>query len=87
MFKASYLAHDVMHCITYFLGHFDANVVFLQIEDLSDLLTVTDAEKLFDYLESRSSQLTIGLEPNRGKGLTLLRFCNELCRRLSKVSF
>lgn len=65
--------------------HFDANFVFLEIEDLIDLLTITDAEQLFDYLESRLSKLTDGLEPNRGKGLTLLRFCNVLRRRLSKL--
>ncbi|KAJ3368391.1 hypothetical protein HDU91_000598 [Kappamyces sp. JEL0680] len=65
--------------------HFDTNTVLLAIEDLMDVLTTQDAVKLFDYLESRSLDLTMNLEPNKGKALTLLRLCNELLRRLSKA--
>lgn len=54
------------------------------IEELIDTQTNDGCEKLFDYLESRVDRLTAGMISTRGKGLILLRFCNELLRRLSK---
>lgn len=50
-----------------------------------DVLSIDGAEELFDYLESRADRLTVNMQPGKGKGLTLLRFCNDLIRRLSRV--
>ncbi len=55
------------------------------IEEVFDGLSITAAERFFDYLESRADGLTRGLVSGQGKGLTLLRLCNELLRRLSKT--
>ncbi|KAG4302276.1 hypothetical protein PCK1_001548 [Pneumocystis canis] len=59
---------------------------FILIEDLMDIQTVAECGKLFDFLNSRILFL-IGNEINgtKGKGLVLLRLCNELLRRLSKM--
>ncbi|KAI8896908.1 THO complex subunit 1 transcription elongation factor-domain-containing protein [Globomyces pollinis-pini] len=65
-------------------GYVDNNLPFTCLEDLFDFLTVDGCERLFHYLESRVDKLIIDMSPNKGKGLTLLRFCNELLRRLSK---
>lgn len=61
------------------------SLTFLLIEDLIDLLTVKNAEKLFDFIYSRFDKLSENLEPNKGKGLIILRFCNEFLKRLSKL--
>lgn len=55
------------------------------IEELFDSQTIPSCEKLFQYLESRIERITAGIEGGRGKGLILLRLCNELLRRLSKT--
>ena len=41
--------------------------------------------RIFDYIEKRTDRLFQGLEPGKGKGLVVLRFCNELLRRLSRT--
>ena len=38
-------------------GHFEENAVYIAIEDLLDVLTAQDAEKIFDFLESDSRKL------------------------------
>ena len=77
----------------------DPTLTFSLIEDLLDTLPTEHAPLVFDYLESRVDKLTLvfslssypsysnhqGMEPNKGRGLILLRFCNEIMRRLSKV--
>lgn len=55
------------------------------IEELFDSQTIPSCERLFQYLESRIERITAGIEGGRGKGLILLRLCNELLRRLSKT--
>ncbi|KAJ3316813.1 hypothetical protein HDU76_001540 [Blyttiomyces sp. JEL0837] len=55
------------------------------IEDLMDMLTLDATSRLFDFVESRVVRITKNMDPSRGKGLVLLRFCNELLRRLSKT--
>lgn len=55
------------------------------IEELFDSQTIPSCERLFEYLESRIERITAGIEGGRGKGLILLRLCNELLRRLSKT--
>ncbi|KAI8375418.1 THO complex subunit 1 transcription elongation factor-domain-containing protein [Choanephora cucurbitarum] len=54
------------------------------IEEILDLHSINGCERIFKYIEKRKNRITLGLEPNKGKGLVLLRLCNELLRRLSK---
>ncbi|KAF9936716.1 hypothetical protein BGZ65_002109 [Modicella reniformis] len=56
------------------------------IEEVLDFQTVECCEHIYDYIESRDTRLTVGMVAGRGKGLTLLRLCNELLRRLSKAN-
>lgn len=53
-------------------------------EDILERLPIESCSLHFSYIESRKDLLTKGLLPTKGKGLTLLRICNELLRRLSK---
>jgi hypothetical protein len=62
----------------------DAAQPLLLLEELFDALPLPSCAVLFAYLRSRLHLLTVALSPARGKGLTLLRTCNELLRRLSK---
>ncbi|KAI8814283.1 THO complex, subunit THOC1 [Cladochytrium replicatum] len=55
------------------------------LEDVIDLITIHDCDRIFQYLDSRLARLTVNMDPSKGKGLVLLRFCNELLRRLSKT--
>ncbi|KAJ3030497.1 UNVERIFIED_CONTAM: hypothetical protein HDU68_008785 [Siphonaria sp. JEL0065] len=63
----------------------DAGVVLMLVEDTAEVLTIRANEQLFEYIELRRPVLTMNLEPNKGKALTLLRYCNDLLRRLSKT--
>ncbi|EMR11306.1 hypothetical protein PNEG_00335 [Pneumocystis murina B123] len=64
----------------------DDMLPFVLIEDLMDMQTVAECNKLFDFLNSRiSSLIENGINGTKGKGLVLLRLCNELLRRLSKT--
>lgn len=54
------------------------------VEELFDLHTTKGCEKIFGYVEQRKNRLTANMVPGKGKGLVLLRMCNELLRRLSK---
>ncbi|GAC94847.1 UDP-glucose epimerase [Pseudozyma hubeiensis SY62] len=56
------------------------------VEELIESQPISTCSRLFGYTESRVQPLTIDLHPTRGKGLVLLRTCNELLRRLSKPS-
>ncbi|KAF9365007.1 hypothetical protein BGX34_011766 [Mortierella sp. NVP85] len=56
------------------------------IEEVLDFQTVECCEHIYDYIESRDARLTVGMVAGKGKGLTLLRLCNELLRRLSKAN-
>ncbi|KAG0329690.1 DNA repair protein rad50, partial [Podila humilis] len=55
------------------------------IEEIFDFQTVENSEHIYNYLESRVQRLTSNMTTVKGKGLTLLRLCNELLRRLSKA--
>ncbi|KAG5519201.1 hypothetical protein PMAC_002289 [Pneumocystis sp. 'macacae'] len=67
-------------------GILDDMLPFVLIEDLMDLQTIPECSKLFDFLNSRISFLIEnGINGTKGKGLVLLRLCNELLRRLSKT--
>ncbi|SNX87077.1 related to nuclear matrix protein p84 [Melanopsichium pennsylvanicum] len=56
------------------------------VEELIESQPIATCSRLFEYTELRVKPLTIGLHPTRGKGLVLLRTCNELLKRLSKPS-
>lgn len=64
----------------------DPNLPLSLVEELIESHPVSTSSKFFGYIESRVESLTIDLHPTRGKGLVLLRTCNELLRRLSKPS-
>ncbi|KAG0339022.1 hypothetical protein BG000_002987 [Podila horticola] len=55
------------------------------IEEVLEYQTVDNSESIYSYLESRVQRLTANMTTVKGKGLTLLRLCNELLRRLSKA--
>ncbi|GAO47489.1 hypothetical protein SAICODRAFT_93464 [Saitoella complicata NRRL Y-17804] len=61
------------------------DTAFGLIEELVDSQTIEGCSKIFDYLESRKERLAKDLTGNRGAGMILLRFSNELLRRLSKA--
>jgi THO complex subunit 1 len=63
----------------------DAGLPFSLLEEMFDTMTIPQCERIFYYLESRIDRLTTGMEGGKGKALVLLRFCNELLRRLSKA--
>ncbi|KAI9353255.1 THO complex, subunit THOC1 [Zopfochytrium polystomum] len=63
----------------------DKMLPLMLIEDTLDLLTIEDTPRVFDYIEPRTDRLIQGLESGKGKGLIVLRFCNELLRRLSRA--
>ncbi|KAI9313753.1 THO complex subunit 1 transcription elongation factor-domain-containing protein [Dichotomocladium elegans] len=62
----------------------DPVVSLTLVEEVLDIHTIAGCEKIFDYIEKRKSGLIKGMVPGRGKGLVLLRMCNEMLRRLSK---
>ncbi|OUM63683.1 hypothetical protein PIROE2DRAFT_43250, partial [Piromyces sp. E2] len=63
----------------------DPSLPFTLIEDILEVVIIDESEKIFDYLEERVDRLTVNMLPTKGKGLILLRFCNELLRRVSKT--
>ncbi|KAF9133075.1 hypothetical protein BGW39_010607 [Mortierella sp. 14UC] len=55
------------------------------LEEVLDLQTVECSEQVYNYLESNVDLFASGIATVKGKGLSLLRICNELLRRLSKA--
>ncbi|KAF7730090.1 Serine/threonine-protein phosphatase 2A regulatory subunit B'' subunit beta [Apophysomyces ossiformis] len=64
--------------------YLDTVIPLTLIEELFDVHTIAGCELLFNYVEKRKGRLTVNMVPTRGKGLVLLRMCNEMLRRLSK---
>ncbi|EPS36511.1 hypothetical protein H072_9941 [Dactylellina haptotyla CBS 200.50] len=62
----------------------DPQLPFAIIEETLDTQPIEGCKQVFLYLEARIEHLTIGVDGTKGKGITLLRLCNELLRRLSK---
>jgi THO complex subunit 1 len=62
----------------------DGTVPLSIIEEVLEQLTITSCSLHFTYIETRVHELTRNLHPAKGKGLVLLRLCNELIRRLSR---
>eukprot|EP00897_Mesotaenium_endlicherianum_P010938 jgi/Mesen1/9873/ME000070S09156 len=65
--------------------HSEAGIVFQLLEDLTEISTVSDCKQVFGYIESKQEVLGKAELLGRGK-LVLLRACNQLLRRLSKVA-
>lgn len=74
----------VLHCSEPGVDYLDNVIPLTLIEELLDVHTTMGCEKLFSFVEKRKARITVDLVPGRGKGLVLLRMCNELLRRLSK---
>ncbi|KAK8083624.1 guanylate kinase [Apiospora saccharicola] len=55
------------------------------VESLLDSQTIKDCRITFDYLESRRERLNAVPKHSSSKKLVMLRFCNELLRRLSRA--
>ncbi|KAJ6262817.1 hypothetical protein Dda_1374 [Drechslerella dactyloides] len=62
----------------------DQQLPFTIIEETLDTQAIEGCKRIFLYLEARIDRLTVGVDGNKGKGIILLRLCNELLRRLSK---
>lgn len=75
---------DVALCLTA-RGMADAALPLAALEDLLDRTPIHACAELFAYAETRQALLAEHMAPNAGKGLVLLRLCNELLRRLSKM--
>jgi len=58
---------------------------FAILQDLLEMQTIPSCSHIFSWIESRAGRLTIGMVPQKGKALVLLRTLNDLLRRLSKM--
>ncbi|WFD29078.1 hypothetical protein MSPP1_000083 [Malassezia sp. CBS 17886] len=66
------------------LGLVDATLTLAAFQDALEQLPVPVCTDLFSYAESRAAPLTEDMSPSKGKGLVLLRLCNELLRRFAR---
>ena len=82
----SYLDHVDAILVLSLCDLIDPTLPLSLVEELIEGQPISTCSRLFGYTESRVKPLTIDLHPTRGKGLVLLRTCNELLRRLSKPS-
>ncbi|KAJ1964780.1 hypothetical protein IWQ62_002836 [Dispira parvispora] len=64
-------------------GLCDPSFPFLLVEHFCETQTLDAVVRLFDYLERRKQIFSRDMVATRGKGLVLLRLCNELLRRTS----
>ncbi|KAF3927543.1 hypothetical protein AA313_de0203695 [Arthrobotrys entomopaga] len=62
----------------------DPQLPFAVIEETLDTQPICGCKRVFLYLEARIERLTVGVDGAKGKGIILLRLCNELLRKLSK---
>lgn len=62
----------------------DSGLAVILIEEASEALILSQLPELFQYLDRKQVEITANMTPQKGKGLVLLRICNELLRRLSK---
>ncbi|KAJ0605152.1 putative THO complex, subunit THOC1 protein [Helianthus annuus] len=64
--------------------HIEGGMIFQLLEDLTEMSTMRNCEDVFGYIESKQDILGKPELFARGK-LVMLRTCNQLLRRLSKV--
>jgi hypothetical protein len=67
------------------IDNIDPTIPLSLMEDIFDCHTVEQIDIYFDYMKSRFSRIIKDMVPSKGKGLVLLRLCNELLRKVSKV--
>ncbi|KII93278.1 hypothetical protein PLICRDRAFT_101473 [Plicaturopsis crispa FD-325 SS-3] len=63
----------------------DQTFPFIVLQDLLETQTIASCSHIFSWLESRAQRLMVGMVPQKGKALILLRTLNDLLRRLSKM--
>ncbi|KAK8170732.1 THO complex subunit 1 transcription elongation factor-domain-containing protein [Phyllosticta citribraziliensis] len=66
-------------------GQCDGLLIFYLAEELLDSQSIDGCRKVFDYLESRRERLVAVSSRGASKRIVVLRFCNELLRRLSRA--
>ncbi|KAF2085000.1 nuclear matrix protein [Saccharata proteae CBS 121410] len=69
-------------------GQCDGVLIFYLAEELLDSQSIDGCRRVFDYLESRRERLVAGdflRKSGASKRIVVLRFCNELLRRLSRA--
>ncbi|KAJ0045651.1 hypothetical protein Pint_05614 [Pistacia integerrima] len=64
--------------------HVEGGMIFQLLEDLTEMSTMRNCKDIFGYIESKQDILGKQELFARGK-LVMLRTCNQLLRRLSKV--
>ncbi|KAJ1981367.1 hypothetical protein H4R35_000758 [Dimargaris xerosporica] len=62
----------------------DPTLPYSLVEDYCEAQALAAVAPLFEYLERRAAQFNHGIVANRGKGLIILRVCNDLLRRAAK---
>ncbi|GAA5869362.1 hypothetical protein JCM3774_004214 [Rhodotorula dairenensis] len=65
-------------------GYIDDTVPLTVLAGLLELRPVSECESVLEYIETRISRLTLGMEYQRGRGPILLRLLNDLLRRLPR---
>ena len=63
----------------------DATFPFTVLQDLLETQTIASCSHIFSWIEDRAGPLTVGMVPQKGKALVILRTLNDLLRRLSKM--
>lgn len=66
------------------VGQCDVGLPLLLVEDWADGLPIWSIGHVLDFLDASQTVICHDISSTRGKGLVLLRLCNELLRRLSK---
>ncbi|KAJ1985086.1 hypothetical protein H4R34_000263 [Dimargaris verticillata] len=62
----------------------DPTLPYSLVEDYCEAQVLAAVAPLFEYLECRAAQFNQNIVANRGKGLIILRVCNDLLRRTAK---
>ncbi|KAJ2454762.1 hypothetical protein EV183_001346 [Coemansia sp. RSA 2336] len=67
-------------------GTTDSSFVFLLLEEMMDMVSIEMAQRIFGHVERRSSMLRQGMTATGGKGIVMLRMCNNLLRRIPQAT-
>ena len=63
----------------------DSAFPFTILQDLLETQTIGSCSHIFSWIETHAERLTVGMIPQKGKALVLLRMLNDLLRRLSNT--
>lgn len=88
MHLSSKYHHDVYHTkLCFQLAFGFPGLIFTMLEDVVEAATIDECQAVFDYMEMRVSVLRKPhlFDGKLGGKLIMLRCCNQLQRRLSKV--